>query len=596
MAPRRPEPTVDVARARRYAAHVRITIALVGLGLLAVDRAIDPHPLTAALGLAVIGVTGVVESVVRHQRWLRFEEALSCLAAILIVGFGGGQVTVVTIIWLVAAAVGVLARGGRVGAVGRLLVLAALLSPLVTQGTLTAENVGLAVGAIALLLATGRVSRETVELLRRARHDADHDALTGLLARDAFRVEVDRLAGAATRLRPGALIVLDLDDFGAVNKRRGHAAGDALLASSARAMEDVLRGHDRLGRMGGDEFAVFVAGDDPDGVARRLIDAVSHSGQTCACAGIARCPRDGQDAEALLAAADVALRVAKRSGKREVATYEGAPLLASGSEGARGALERMCTGDGLAMAVQPIVDAETGRAHAYEALARFASRGGEGPLHWFALADELGMRAELELACLRAALDLLPELPAGTRLSVNLSAPLLGDRRTLDQLAACDDVSRLIVEVTEETLVRDGPAILRAIAALRSRGVLFAVDDIGAGYSGLGQLATLRPSYLKLDRGLVQGIDSEPDRVSLVRALAEYARNTGGLLVAEGVETPAELAEIRAAGVPLVQGFLFAKPDPPWPRVPLADHAWQTAAGAERSPEGPRGADPLPAR
>jgi diguanylate cyclase (GGDEF)-like protein len=594
MAPR-PEPTVDVVRARRYAAHVRIAIALVGLGLLAADSSIDPHPTTAALGLTVIGVTGIVESLIRHQRWLRLEEALSCLAAVFILGWGEGQVTAITVIWLVAAAVGVLARGGRIGTVGRLLVLGALLSPLVTQGTLTAENVGLAVGAIALLLATGRVSRETVELLARARYDADHDALTGLLSRDAFRQEVDRLAGAATAARPGALIVLDLDDFGAVNKRRGHAAGDELLAASARAMELVVRGHDTLGRMGGDEFALYVDGDDVDRIARRLVDAIADSGQTCACAGIARCPRDGQDAEALLAAADVALRVAKRSGKRKVATYEGAPLMARGSEGARGALERMCAGEGLAMAVQPIVDAETARVHAFEALARFSSRGGEGPLHWFALADELGMRAELELACLGAALDLLPRLPAGTRLSVNLSAPLLVDERTLTRLGSCADVSRLIVEVTEETLVRDGLEVLRTIDALRKRGVLFAVDDIGAGYSGLGQLATLQPSYLKLDRGLVQGIDTEPDRASLVRALAGYARNTGGLLVAEGVETPAELAAIRAAGVPLVQGFLFARPDPPWPRVPLADDAWQTAPGAQRPPVRPRAANALPA-
>ena len=86
-----PEPTLDVARARRYAAHVRIVIALVGLGLLAIDGSIDPHPLTAALGLAVIGVTGVVESVVRHQRWLRLEEALSCLAAVFILGYTFGD-------------------------------------------------------------------------------------------------------------------------------------------------------------------------------------------------------------------------------------------------------------------------------------------------------------------------------------------------------------------------------------------------------------------------------------------------------------------------------------------------------------------------
>ncbi len=93
------------------------------------------------------------------------------------------------------------------------------------------------------------------------------------------------------------------------------------------------------------------------------------------------------------------------------------------------------------------------------------------------------------------------------------------------------------------------------------------MDDVGAGYSGLSQLATLRPDYLKLDRVLVRGIDSDPGRTALMHALADYARDTGGLLVAEGVETSEELARVRSAGAPLVQGFLLARPGPPWPGV-----------------------------
>ena len=119
-------------------------------------------------------------------------------------------------------------------------------------------------------------------------------------------------------------------------------------------------------------------------------------------AGVATCPRDGASAEALLAAADVALRLAKRSGDT-VRGYQGAPIASEDEDGARAALERLCRGEGLRMATQPIVDLENGESHAYEALARFATRGEQGPLHWFALADELGLRAELELACLRAA-------------------------------------------------------------------------------------------------------------------------------------------------------------------------------------------------
>ena len=156
-------------------------------GLLLADPDVHMHTYAAAIGLGVIGLTGVVERLVVHERWLKLEEALSCIAAVFIVGVGGGQVTAITLLWLVAAAVGVLARGGRVGGAGRVLVLGALFSPLFLHGTMSAENLGLAVGSIALLLATGRISRETGELLRQARYDADHDALTGLLARDAFR-------------------------------------------------------------------------------------------------------------------------------------------------------------------------------------------------------------------------------------------------------------------------------------------------------------------------------------------------------------------------------------------------------------------------
>ncbi len=490
---RPPHPTPEVARARRYAARVRILLAVVGGGLLAVDPAVTSHPVPAAIGFAVIGVTGIVEWAVQNERWLAVEEALSCVAVVCMVGWSGGDVNLVSMLWLVAAASGVLARGGRVGVVGRVVVVGTLLSPIVTQGTMTPEAIGFGAASIALLLATGRISRETAELLHRARHDAAHDSLTGLLSRASFRSQVDRLTGVATTERPATLIAIDLDDFGAINKRLGHAAGDRLLVQAARAMEETLREGDVLGRLGGDEFAALVFCDDPVPVAERLLDAVASNGVrgSSGCAGIASAPHDGIGAEALLAAADVALRISKRAGKQAVSIYQGAPIAAGGADGARAALERLCHGYGLRMETQPIVDLESGRIHAYEALARFATRGGEGPLHWFALADEFGLRAELELACLEASLALLPKLPEDTRLSANLSAPLLVDTRTSDLLDASEDLSRLIIEVTEETLVRHGEAIDRTLASLRRRGVQFAVDDVGAGYSGLSQLATL---------------------------------------------------------------------------------------------------------
>jgi diguanylate cyclase (GGDEF)-like protein len=574
MSPR-PTPTDAVLHARRYAARARIALALAGAVLVAADPSVDAHPVTAALGCVVIFLSGLVVYAFEDGIALRVEEPVSCLAAVLIIGFGHGEITPISMIWLVAAAVGVLARGGRVGGLARVIVAAMLLSPLVTTGTLSGENLVLIVCTGALLLSTGRVTLETADLLARARYDADHDALTGALSISALRTRLEELAATG---RPLYLMVFDLDDFAHVNKRRGHAAGDALLQSIAAAVEDQLGPNDVLARIDGDSMGVI--GFDGDGAAQAAkllaaIDAVGSADRITASIGIARAPRDGMDAEALLGAADVALRIAKRTGKNRVSVYAGDPLTGAGSGGARDALAAIVEGEGLWMAVQPIVDTFGGKVHGYEALARFD--GGQGPLHWFELAEELGMRPELEIACLRKTLDLLNDLPPGTRLTVNLSVPMLCDPVVAELFSARADLGNLIVEVTEEALASDNEVMFQTIADLRDRGVLFAVDDIGAGYSGLGQLATLRPAYLKLDRGLVQGLDADPTRASLVAAMNSYASATDALLIAEGIETEDELLTLSQIGVPLLQGFLLARPAEPWPQ-PAARRALKLAA------------------
>ncbi len=293
-------------------------------------------------------------------------------------------------------------------------------------------------------------------------------------------------------------------------------------------------------------------------------------------------------AETLLLAGDIAARMSDRR-ERDAGAARMMPAQAGETlsdketlsdeelASAREALASLIAGDGLAMAVQPIVDVGHGTVHAYEALARFGQPRRDGsPLHWFSLAQELGQRAELERACLRAALALLAERPPGTSLSVNLSAPVLLEPATMAMLVAAGDgladgLGGLIVEITEETLVGGDMQLLHAIEPLRARGARLAVDDMGAGYSGLRQITAVHPSYLKLDRSLVSGIDGDEERAALVGALAGYSRQVGSLLVAEGVETDAELRTVRRLGVPLVQGFLLGRPGPPWPQVGAAD-------------------------
>ena len=367
-----------------------------------------------------------------------------------------------------------------------------------------------------------------------------------------------------------ALLVVDLDDFGRINKTSGQATGDRTLAAVVARLTDAAGAGAVIGRLGGDEFAVAVPGGHPRDRARRLLDGLALPtagvGGVGASVGVACAPADGRDAEALLRAGDVALRVAKRSGKRRVAVYEGESLTEDGPTGAHGALERLIAGDGVEMVVQPMVDPRTGAVHAYEALARFRTRGTSSPLHWFALADEFALRPELELACLRAALRLLPERPAGTRLSVNLSGPCLLDERVFGALDAEPDLGGLIVEITEDALVRDDSGLRPVLDRLVARGARIAIDDMGAGYSGLRQVTTLRPAYLKLDRSLISGIDASPDRAALVEAVVHYARRTGGHVVAEGVEHQSELDAVRALGVAFVQGFYYGRPATGWPR------------------------------
>jgi EAL domain-containing protein (putative c-di-GMP-specific phosphodiesterase class I) len=291
---------------------------------------------------------------------------------------------------------------------------------------------------------------------------------------------------------------------------------------------------------------------------------------------------DADNAETLLLAGDIASRVAKRSGAGDAhpEASSGDGLGAQDRTAAHAALARFIAGDGLAMAVQPIVDVRTGSVHAYEALARFTGST-EGPLHWLALATKLGRRDALERACLRAALRLFSQRPVGVGLSVNLSAPVLLDPQTLGMFDELYDLEGLILEITEETLVQSDAELRTVIAPLRQRGARLAVDDMGAGYSGLRQITAVHPSYLKLDRSLITGIDHDPDRAALVGALVGYSNQVGCLLVAEGIEYSAELRVLEELRVPLSQGYYTGRPGRPWPDAGIAAGP---ATEAERYP------------
>jgi EAL domain-containing protein (putative c-di-GMP-specific phosphodiesterase class I) len=222
--------------------------------------------------------------------------------------------------------------------------------------------------------------------------------------------------------------------------------------------------------------------------------------------------------------------------------------------------------DDLTLVFQPIVDLAAARVAGYEALSRFP--GTATPDVWFAAADDAGLGAELEALAIIKALDAAAELPPDTFLTVNVSPHLLGSERVQEALGRRRDLHRIVIELTEHTPVDDLAALQTQTQALRKRGALIALDDAGSGYSGLQQMATVRPQIVKLDRALVADADADPVRMALAEMLGEFAGRIDAWLLAEGLETAAELAAFARLGVPLAQGWLLGRPAPGF--APLA--------------------------
>jgi EAL domain-containing protein (putative c-di-GMP-specific phosphodiesterase class I)/CheY-like chemotaxis protein len=216
---------------------------------------------------------------------------------------------------------------------------------------------------------------------------------------------------------------------------------------------------------------------------------------------------------------------------------------------------------GPAIAFQPIVDLRTGEAVGFEALARFSGTPSR-PDAWFGAAARLGFLVELELAAARRALSRLPELPGHVSLAVNASPHTIRSPAFAEALRAAGRTDRVVVELTERAEGRDLAAVAEALEGLRREGVRVAIDDLASDRGALEPLALLRPDLVKLDITLVRGIDADPIRETLVSALASLATAMGARVVAEGIETPAELHVLRALGIPLGQGFLLGRPHP----------------------------------
>ncbi|MGN6577670.1 MAG: EAL domain-containing protein [Nocardioides sp.] len=225
----------------------------------------------------------------------------------------------------------------------------------------------------------------------------------------------------------------------------------------------------------------------------------------------------------------------------------------------RDRIDAVLATQGVTMALQPLVSLVTGEVSGVEALARF--RDGRGPDQWFADAQACGRAKELDELTFTAALAHFDGLPESVYLSVNASPELLVDASFRQRLVESGvPLDRLFVEITEHARVADYPALNVAVASLREAGVRFAIDDTGAGYASLNHVLQLRPETIKLDRALIDGVDTDPARRSLVTALVLLALEIGAAVTGEGVETDEQLSALSTLGVDQAQGYLLARP------------------------------------
>ncbi len=210
---------------------------------------------------------------------------------------------------------------------------------------------------------------------------------------------------------------------------------------------------------------------------------------------------------------------------------------------------------------QPIFHLASDRLIGYEALARFRPEPYRSPDLWFEEAGCVSLRTDLELVMLEAALDGLPLIPEDVYLSLNVCPDALRDGRVV-QLLARQPLQRLMLEVTEHTSIIDYAEIATILEPLRRKGLRLAVDDAGAGYASFRHILKLKPDVIKLDRSLISNVDSDQDSCAMAAALIRFAEQTGSKIIAEGVETDAELAALRRLHVANAQGFLLGMPGP----------------------------------
>jgi diguanylate cyclase (GGDEF)-like protein/PAS domain S-box-containing protein len=424
---------------------------------------------------------------------------------------------------------------------------------------------------------------------RQLLHDAFHDTLTGLPNRALF---VDRLKQALARTKrlgphQFAVLFLDLDRFKVINDSLGHIVGDQLLVGIARRLEACLRPGDTVARLGGDEFTILLEGVTDIGeatcVAERVEREISspfnlrgHEVFTTVSVGIAPSTIGYDSPDDILRDADTAMYRAKSLGKARHEVFDKtmharAVSLLQLENDLRRAVERQ----EFTLYYQPIVSLETGAIRGVEALIRWQhpEHGLIMPSEFIPVAEETGLILQMGQWGLREACRQLREwqgqfaISPAFQVSVNLSSKQFSQLDLIEQItrALRDtglDPAGLRLEITESVVMENIESATDMLRQLRDLGVEASIDDFGTGYSSLSYLHRFPITVLKIDRSFVSGMSNQSENAEIIRSIVMLARNLGMAVVAEGVETVEQIAQLRELGCKHAQGYFFSRPAP----------------------------------
>ena len=414
---------------------------------------------------------------------------------------------------------------------------------------------------------------------------AYHDPLTGLPNRLLFGDRLDMAVAHAHRHGHRlAVLFLDLDRFKAINDSMGHSQGDLLLRTVAERLKGCLREGDTVARLGGDEFILLLPDVnrvvDVAKIASKLLDTVRQPVELAdrefyvsASMGISLYPADGLDAEVLIKNADTAMYRAKEQGRDGYQLYTPA-MNAS-------ALERLAIENGLRKALaqdaldvhyQPVIDLASGRIHGVEALLRWRRKEGMvSPDEFIPVAELTGLIVPIGPWVLRRACARVKAWQArhpGLCASVNLSARQFQQADLVEQITTVlaetgFDARCLDLEITESNAMQNAETTAATLSELKALGVQLSIDDFGVGYSSLSYLKRLPIDTLKIDRSFVRDVTTDPDDAAIAMAVIDMAHALKLKVVAEGVETPEQLAFLARHKCDRMQGYLFSAPLPP---------------------------------